>query len=317
MTRRTRWAPVGLLLGTAWLAGALVVPWAWQVGVVWAWAGGLPGAVGALVAGSAVMVALLFAAGLPVRDMRPGPAAPPVRRTTAGQVGWAVAVFLGGSAGVALGYLVRRSGDIGLGGDSTLFLWCGVPYALCAALSVPARAVRAAAGAVTACAAVFLVWSGYQADRSKELASLLEGSPLRREQLLLPEAPDGYEIDAGNGSISAGGFRLGYRHTGSGSGKDRMRQPFQYEVRPGSVSPCDDRTLPGPATCKDLGGGFTSVTRTLGDGSSAGGMALQRDGVTLTVTVYEPVAASELRRMLERAHPAKDGEILRALRFEP
>ncbi|QLE75125.1 hypothetical protein FGW37_29105 [Streptomyces rectiverticillatus] len=307
--RWTRWAPVAFLLGTAWLAGALVVPWAWKVGVVWAWAGGLPGAVGVLVAGSAVMVALLFAAGLPVRDTGP------VRRTTSGQVGWAVAAFLGGSAGVALGYLARRSGDIGLGGDSTLFLWCGLPYALFAALSVPGRAVRAAAGTVIAGTAVFLLWSGYQADRSEELASLLEGSPLSREHLLLPEAPDGYEIDPGNGSISARGLRLGYRHTGSG--KDRQRQPFQYEVTPGSASPCADDTLPGPATCKDLGGGFTSVTRKLGDGSTAGGLALQRDGVTLTVTVYEPVATSELRRMLERAHPADDGEILRALRFEP
>ncbi|WP_058043045.1 hypothetical protein [Streptomyces roseifaciens] len=306
---------MAFLLGTAWLAGALVVPWAWKVGVVWAWAGGLPGAVGALVAGSAVMVAALFAAGLPVRDMRAGPAAPPVRRTTSGQVGWAVAVFLGGSAGVALGYLARQSGDIGLGGDSTLFLWCGVPYALCAALSVPARAVRATAGTVMATTAVLLVWSGYEADRSKELASLLEGSPLPREHLLLPEAPDGYEIDAGNGSISAGGLRLGYRHTGSG--KNPQRQPFQYEVSPGSTSPCADHTLPGPATCKDLGGGFTSVTRKLGDGSTADGLSLQRDGVTLTVTVYEPVPGPELRRMLERAHRADDGELLRALHFEP
>ncbi|GGY06997.1 hypothetical protein [Streptomyces hiroshimensis] len=302
-----RWAPVGFLLGTAWLAGALVVPQVWSVGVVWAWAAGWGGLVAALVAGSAAMVALLFAAGLPARGMAPTP------RTLPRQLGWAITVFLVGSAGVALGYLARRSGDIGLGGDATLFLWCGVPYAAAAALSVPGRAVRAAAGTAIACTAAFLAWSGDQAHRSEELASLLKDSPLPRERLLLPEAPDGYEIDEDNGSISSRGFSLGYRYAGRG----KVRQTIQYEVSPGDVSPCADDRRPGPATCTDLGGGFTSAARTLGDGSPSTALALRRDGVTLTVTVYERVDISELRRMLERVHPAGDDELLLALRFTP
>ncbi|MEV5242270.1 hypothetical protein AB0K89_24680 [Streptomyces cinnamoneus] len=302
--RRTQ---VAFCLAAAWAAGAALVPVCWSVGVVWAWAGGLPGLAAAFGAGGAAMVAWMFAAGTAVRDVVPA------CRTAARRLGWAVAVVLGGSAGVALGYRARLSGDVDLGGDTTLFLWCGVPYALVAALFVPGRAARAVAGTAVAGTVALVAWAGHEGDRAKELASLLEGSPLSRKQLLVPEAPDGYAIDEGNGSVSGQGFRLGYRYAGSGA----ARETLQYEVVPGNASPCADTTLPGPATCTDLDGGFVEATRRLGDGSPSHTLALRRDGLTLSVTVSGPADTPRLRRMLTKAHPAADDELLRALRFRP
>ncbi|MEU1310509.1 hypothetical protein ABZ419_16655 [Streptomyces cinnamoneus] len=302
--RRTR---IALSLAAVWAAGAVLVPAAWSVGVFWAWAGGLPGLAVAFGAGGAAMVAWLFAAGTAVRDVVPA------CRTAGRRLAWTVAVLLGGSAGVALGYRARLSGDVDLGGDATLSLWCGLPYALVAALFVPGRAARAVAGTTVAGSVALVAWAGYQGDRAKELASLLEDSPLSRKQLLVPEVPDGYTIDAGNGSVSSQGFRLGYRYAGPGT----ARETLQYEVAPGSASPCADTTLPGPATCTDLDGGFVEATRRLGDGSTSHTLALRREGLTLTVTVSGPADTPALRHMLKKAHPADDGELLRALRFTP
>jgi hypothetical protein len=289
-----RWTHLALYLGLVWAAGALVMPRAYRIGFghrLGLDIDRLP----AMAVGAAAMVSVLAVGVAPVGQVVSA------CRTAGGRFGWAVTVFLGGTVGLAAGIGAWRSGALDVGGPAQRAALCGVPYALVAALFIAGVTVRLISGMAVLGMVAYGTAVTHKSQQEKEMRGLMAGTSLARQELLLPDPPAGYRVDEGNGALTADGFRVHY---------------IPYVPGAAGVGRPDVAFVVSRGTGRD-GGGISEVTREFGGGGVEVVLSAHRDGVRLAVTVHGtrgPADRDELRRMLRTAHPATDGEVLRALR---
>lgn len=207
-----RGARTALHLFLVWATTAAAVPVLGFELFATAWGGG-PGAVVPVFAlGVPLVVVLLATAGIQAKSLVP------LCESVGQRLGWAVLVFVLGTAGVLAG-LAAYSGDVDLGSAEARFALVGVPYAVAAAFFVPSRWVRL--GGVAALAAG-VAYGGFlgperadQRQHEAEIARYKEHSEL----LYAGTAPAGMHVSRvwfGPGSFSIEyhpvreGYELGY-----------------------------------------------------------------------------------------------------------
>ncbi|QNP71905.1 hypothetical protein IAG44_22485 [Streptomyces roseirectus] len=169
-----------------WVAMAVVGPVV-GVGVFMAgWGGG--GGAALVVAGVGVPVVVgLLVVLAPEGDVVPWCG------SRGGRVGWAVTVFLVGTAGVAAG-VGAYGGDVDLGGPAMRVALVGVPYAVVAAFFVPGRWVRAAGVGVLAAGVAYGGFVGPAQARERERAAEVAAYREHPEVLYVIDTPPGMRM---------------------------------------------------------------------------------------------------------------------------
>lgn len=253
--------------------------------------------------GGAVTVTVLAATGLVVRTVVP------LCGTTRGLIGWAVAVFAGGTLGSIAGLTAWTTDEFDLGSADVRIALTGIPYALTAAFFIPGRAIRLASAAALAGTVAFAAYTLQQAGERDTLNALLAGDPLPHEERLLIDPPADYAIEPDSGTLGPAEFRLHF----TAGGRQGASPGFDYRVarRPDGDCPED---LPGRISCEDAGDGFTVVTQRHDDGEVWTYVHLRRDGLLLTARTAPGMDVPKLRAALAAARPATNEELLKILR---
>ncbi|MEG8274990.1 hypothetical protein [Streptomyces sp. AHA2] len=263
------------------------------------WGGGSGAVAVVLAVGAPAAVGLLAVVGVPARSVVP------LCGTARGRLGWAAAVFLLGTSGVAAGLLAYRAG-VDLGGAGSRVALTGVPYAVAAALFVPGRWVRR--GAVTALAAG-VAYGGFagpaQARQRRHEAEIARYREYAQVQYL-GAAPPGMTVARVRVGAAFGVEYRGVRPDEFSLASLTVRSPSAPRAR------CPEPPDEDLACTVDARGGIRTVRRIPG-GTAEITLIRRYRGMEAEVssqTLDEP----GLRRLLDTLRPLPDAELERLMR---
>lgn len=284
-----------------WAMTAAMVPVLGFGIVASAWGGGAGATVPVFLLGVPLTVGLLAVAGLPARTVVP------LCDSASRRLGWAVLVFVLGTAGVAAG-LAAYAADVDLGSAGTRIALTGVPYAVAAAFFVPSRGVRLAALAVLAAGVAYGGFVGPAQARQRQYDAEVARYRENPELLYLGATPPGMQLsraEVGPASfvVEYGPVRAGYELGYVGL---VVRSPSTPEP-PRCPEPVDQ----GVTCAVDAHGEMATVRDLPGD---AHDITLVRRLRNTEVQVSSQFLDEPgLRRLLDTLHPLSDGELAKLI----
>ncbi|MFE6618184.1 hypothetical protein [Streptomyces sp. NPDC057740] len=291
-----------LHLFLVWAMTAAMMPVLGFGVVASAWGGGAGATVPVFLLGVPLTVGLLVAAGLPAKTLVP------MCASVSRRLGWAVLVFVLGTAGVAAG-LAAYGADVDLGSAGTRIALTGVPYAVAAAFFVPSRWVRMGALAVLGAAVAYGGFVGPAQARQRQYDAEVARYRENPELLYLGATPPGMEVsraEVGPASffVDYGPVRAGYElgfvglvvRSASTEAPLRCPEPAQQGVT------CTVDAHGEMATLRDLPGGAHDVT------------LVRRHGNTEVQVSSQSLDEQGLRRLLNTLHPLSDDELAELMR---
>ncbi|MCF1593042.1 hypothetical protein [Streptomyces muensis] len=296
-----RAALTALHLLLVWAMTAAMMPVLGFGIVASAWGGGTGATVPVFLLGVPLTVGLLAVAGLPARTVVP------LCDSASRRLGWAVLVFVLGTAGVAAG-LAAYAADVDLGGAGTRIALTGVPYAVAAAFFVPSRGVRLAALAVLAAGVAYGGFVGPAQARQRQYDAEVARYRENPELLYLGATPPGMQLS--RAEVGPASFTVEY-------GPARAGYELGY-VGLVVLSPSTTEPLRCPepveqdATCTVDGHGELARVRDLpGDTHDITLVRRHRDAEVQVSSQFldEP----GLRRLLDTLHPLSDGELAKLI----
>ncbi|KUO02646.1 hypothetical protein [Streptomyces caeruleatus] len=287
-----------------WAMTAAMVPVLGFGVVASAWGGGAGATVPVFLLGVPLTVLLLAAAGLPARTLVP------LCASASRRLGWAVLVFVLGTAGVAAG-LAAYGADVDLGSASTRIALTGMPYAVAAAFFVPSRGVRLGALAVLAAGVAYGGFVGPAQAREREYDAEVARYRENPELLYLGATPPGMEVsraEVGPASffVDYGPVRAGYElgYVGLVVRSSSEQTPLRCPEPEERGVTCTVNAQGEKATLRDLPGGGHDVT------------LVRRRGNTEVEVTSQSLDEPGLRRLLNTLHPLSDDELEELIREE-
>ncbi|QZZ28604.1 hypothetical protein A7X85_22070 [Streptomyces sp. ST1015] len=218
--------------------------------------------------------------------------------TKVGRFGWAVLVFVLGTAGILAG-LAAYNSDVDLGGAATRIALTGLPYAVAAALLVPDRWVRLGAVVVLVAGVGYGGYLGPSQVRDHERAAQIARYRAHPEVLYLGATPPGMRI--ARAVVGSSYFGVEYHAETSGYVGMTVRSPLS----PRAV--CPDRPEAG-MICAVGAGGEVRQVRSLPGGGREVTLFRRYEGAEVEVR-SQSLGEAGLRRVLDTLHPLSEGEL--------
>ncbi|MET9593005.1 hypothetical protein ABZY45_18910 [Streptomyces sp. NPDC006516] len=265
-----------------------------------AWGGGAGMAAPLLLLGVPLTVGLLATAGVPVRTVVPSCSSARQR------IGWAVLVFVLGTAGVLAG-VAAYGGDVDLGSAGTRFALTGVPYAVAAAFFVPGRWVRLGAVAVLAAGVAYGGFLGPAQARQRQHEAEVARYREHAELLYIAPAPSGMQVSRATAGPAS--FSVEYR-----SARQDEFALVGLTVRSllMPTATCSD-LVEKDVTCRvDVHGEMRTV-RDLPGGGHGVTLTRRHPDAEFEVT-SQTLDEAGLRRLLNSVHPLSDAELEKLMR---
>ncbi|MFF5900605.1 hypothetical protein ACFY8O_32435 [Streptomyces argenteolus] len=266
------------------------------------WGGGAGRAAALFLLGVPLTVALLATTGVPVRTLVPLCAS--ARR----RFGWAVLVFVLGTAGVLSG-VAAYGEDVDLGSAGARLALTGVPYAVAAAFFVPGRWVRLGAVGALAAGVAYGGFIGPAQSRHRQQEAEIARYREHAELLYMGAAPSGMRVTRVLAEPAS--FSVEYR-----SVREDDVALVGLTVRSLLTPParCSDLVQQG-VTCRVDAHGERRTVRDLPDGGHEVTLTRRERSAEFEVS-SQTLDETGLRRLLDTVHPLSDAELETLMREE-